>query len=180
MRSGRRSYRGFSLIEVMVTIAVVGVLMAIALSVLGGMRERARSAQCMANLRQIGTVTYAIVDQEKGDWPFWVSNMPASQPVGRKSMSDVYSGHMSSLECFRCPSDPAAGRTTAIDYTSYHYWPGQEIQDDLNKGTSTAIREVSLRMRIGQGSFIWDRNEWHGGGTARHACHVPDAHVVVE
>jgi len=180
MRSRRCSQGGFSLIEVLVVIAVVGVLMAIAIPVLGGMRDRARSAQCMANLRQIGTVTYAIVDQEKGDWPFWVSNMPASQPVGRKSMSEVYSGHMSSLGSFRCPSDPASGRTMATDYTSYHYWPGQEIQDDLDKGTSTAIREVSLRMRIGQGSFIWDRNEWHGGGKARHACHVPDSHVAVK
>lgn len=180
MSKNQSRQRGFSLIEVLVVIAIIAVLIGILVPVLGAMRDNARSAQCMANLRQIGTVTYAIVDEQKGDWPFWVSNMPSSPPVGRKSMTDVYAGHMSSLECFRCPADPTARQTEAADYTSYHYWPGEEMLDDLHKGTATAIREVSLRMRIGQGSFLWDRDDWHGGGTVSHACFVPDGHVAIK
>ena len=178
-KSQSRLY-GFSLIELLVVIAILGVLIAIALPVLAAMRDRGRSAQCMSNLRQIGVVTYAIVDENKGNWPFWVSNMPSSPPVGRKSLTEVYGGHKTSPACFRCPADPTARQTTAADYTSYRYWPGEEMQDDLYKGTAAAIREVSLRMRIGRGSFLWDRNDWHGGGRVSHACFVPDGHVAIK
>jgi prepilin-type N-terminal cleavage/methylation domain-containing protein/prepilin-type processing-associated H-X9-DG protein len=56
MRSARRRwFRGFTLAELLVVIAVVVVLAAFLLPVLAIARERAHQATCLSNLRQIAT-----------------------------------------------------------------------------------------------------------------------------
>lgn len=54
MKSTRVPRTGFTLIELLVVIGIIGVLAAIILPAMHSARERARTADCMNNLKQIG------------------------------------------------------------------------------------------------------------------------------
>lgn len=64
---GKRSVRAFTLVELLTVIAIVGILAAIIIPVVGNVRQKARGAQCMANLRSLHTAASLYA----ADWKHW-------------------------------------------------------------------------------------------------------------
>ena len=60
---------GFSLPEVLVVMVIIIVLIALLIPLVRGFRERARSAQCVQNLRQIGVGLHAHISENSGRFP---------------------------------------------------------------------------------------------------------------
>ncbi len=63
-----RRHQGFSLVELLAAIAVVAIIAAILISVLGNVRHSAEKSQCASNIRQLGAAVL-MYNAEKGYLP---------------------------------------------------------------------------------------------------------------
>ncbi len=71
-----RDRGAFTLIELLTVIAIIGILAAILLSVLGSVLESARAAQCISNLRTCGTAIQVYSIDHGGVVPMWAHREP--------------------------------------------------------------------------------------------------------
>lgn len=142
--------RGFSLIEVLVVIGIVGLLMALMLPAIQGAREAARRMQCASNLRQLalGMQTY---QERQGTFPMGspqyhyddvglhIGHSWLVATLGDLEQSSLYhsvnfsrniytSANMTiqatGLNLFMCPSDPSI-RLKWVCPTQYQDMPAK-------------------------------------------------------
>ena len=92
-----RGRSGFTYIELLVSLGVVGVLVALLVPVIGKGRASAQSAYCLSQLRQIATgfFQYAADNNHRLPDPF----------VAQKSWEQLLRRYVTSPETFRCPGD---------------------------------------------------------------------------
>jgi prepilin-type N-terminal cleavage/methylation domain-containing protein/prepilin-type processing-associated H-X9-DG protein len=73
-------HRGFTLVELLTVVAIIGILSAITMVAIGNARQSARTTKCAANLRQIGSATMLYTGEHKGMLPklyasLWVGDL---------------------------------------------------------------------------------------------------------
>jgi prepilin-type N-terminal cleavage/methylation domain-containing protein len=73
----RAGSRGFTLVEILVVIAVLVLLAAILLPVVSSARERGRQTVCLSNLRQLGQAL-SMYHQDYGSYPGFWGGVPES------------------------------------------------------------------------------------------------------
>jgi prepilin-type processing-associated H-X9-DG protein/prepilin-type N-terminal cleavage/methylation domain-containing protein len=84
----RRGGGGFSLVELLVVIGIVGLLLALLFPALGAARARAESLQCQANLRTMGFAAMMHANEHRGHLPVagyhWEAVLEPPGPEGLK------------------------------------------------------------------------------------------------
>jgi prepilin-type N-terminal cleavage/methylation domain-containing protein/prepilin-type processing-associated H-X9-DG protein len=69
MKAANTDKNGFSLVELLITIAIIAVLIALLLPAMRNAREQSKSIQCLDNLRELGLAAQGYIEQWNGSFP---------------------------------------------------------------------------------------------------------------
>jgi prepilin-type N-terminal cleavage/methylation domain-containing protein len=171
--------QAFTLIELMVVVAIIALLVGVLLPALNNARDQARRTACASNLRQIGTGLQIYMSGNHDRFPH-ASFMPSVGPFPLATekpirIADVLRFNVGAAETFHCPNDhsgddrpaPNMGLTFfASEGSSYEY---RTVR--LNIGGRTP-REIATLLSdrtdstVADNSFyvMRDYDNFHGAG----------------
>lgn len=102
-----RAAGGFTLVELLVAIAIFGILIGLLLPAVQQARKSARSTECKSNLRQIGLALDQYIDAQgsRGKFPD-AAMLPKTGPGDRPGLAEMLAFHIGNdSQVFRCPED---------------------------------------------------------------------------
>ncbi len=154
----RSSWHGFTLIEMLVVIAIIAILVGILFSVFGPVREQARQTQCINNLSQLGMALKAY-RTDHGKYPLAPKyDTDIEKYLG--GFSALYPDYVDDKSLFICPDDRNIdgkekearqrnycsynGKVTAIDTGDEDTWKFDQA-DYTHIETDAAISDAPTR-----------------------------------
>ncbi|MBX3366712.1 MAG: prepilin-type N-terminal cleavage/methylation domain-containing protein [Phycisphaeraceae bacterium] len=174
-----RGIRGFTLIEVLVVIAVIALLIGILLPSLGAARAEGRAIKCAAQLRSVAIAVMQYTINEDYFPPSYVYSAdgePDEWRVEDQFGSGSRSGyiHWSNAlfssggvqdEAFRCPAVLNGGAPRSNPGANVDDWePGQENDLGNPAGAATPEDRQARRMAFTGNDAIFPRNKFKSSG----------------
>lgn len=130
---------GFTLLELLVVIALAIMLAAILIPVFANARERARRASCLSNERQLGASLLQYAQDNDETWP--VGDPYALGYTGRGWAAHVYP-YVKQVAAYRCPDDPTT------DTTGLNGLPG-EVDNTVSYGINYGLTGGYMLLNTG-------------------------------
>jgi prepilin-type N-terminal cleavage/methylation domain-containing protein/prepilin-type processing-associated H-X9-DG protein len=102
---------GFTLIEMLIVVAIIGLLAAILFPVFGRVRENARRTSCLSNLKQL-TLAISLYTQDNDEYlPSYLNN--------NVPWWDQCKSYIKSTQVLQCPSRPGINIAYGWNYTGW-------------------------------------------------------------
>ena len=148
--------RGFTLVELLVVMAIMAALAGLLLPVLGRAREKGRRTVCMANLKQIGLAIHMYAED-------YYERFPGNgvEDTGSSEMGLLFPRYINAPTVWDCPGDKKTAFATISNHTlansSYAYDDEHLESEDLDlklslsadKGISTTLTKKSNHSNEG-------------------------------
>jgi prepilin-type N-terminal cleavage/methylation domain-containing protein len=158
---------GFTLIEILVVLGVIGLLAGILVPAVSAGMSKARRAQCLGNLRTIGAAFSAYGADHKGKMPSVGGNGADYATMSEMVQGLFEDGYLETLESWRCPTDgertPCRGADADSFRTgancSYAYFEGY---NPLKIGGSLNEMPLACDRARGGGKAMLGDSDNHG------------------
>jgi prepilin-type N-terminal cleavage/methylation domain-containing protein/prepilin-type processing-associated H-X9-DG protein len=126
----RFANRGFTLIEVLVVVAIVLALLGLIVPVMSRATMSANAAKCASNLRQIGTGLLLYTHDHAGAFP---QTTHTHGTMGEESWIYGIADYLDKVDQVRvCPADPSKRRKRIIDQKGSSYGLNDLVFDNPN------------------------------------------------
>ncbi len=147
--------RGYTLTEILVAVAIIGVLTAIALPIGKSVTRGANQAACLQKLRSLGAAVEGYTNDHNGTYPDLVigrENRRSSEgePVLEEVLLEYAGGDP---EAFQCPADKEHFRKSGSSYFWNHQLSGQ---------LKTQVTLLGMKVGMENIPLITDKESFHG------------------
>ena len=171
MRNRRASFAAFTLVELMVTIAIIAVLASLLLPVLGRSQESGRTTFCQGNLHQIGLALQLYTGDNQNTMPImydFTNGAPASNQL---TINLVLAPQLASTNVLCCPSDNQMLFQSSGSSYGWNYLLNGENADRLHM---MGLPPVNTRIPL-----VFDKTGFHAILGTNHAQNYlyADGHI---
>lgn len=147
---------GFTLVELLVVIAVIALLLGLLIPAVQAARESARTANCASNMRQVGLAISRYCDTHHERWPETTHTVEADPVTGLYTKSWIYTiaPYMENVDAIRiCPSDLAGDLRLRGKGTSYtmNGWLSKEARPPFgNRRKVSAMSKTIVAFELSE------------------------------
>jgi prepilin-type N-terminal cleavage/methylation domain-containing protein/prepilin-type processing-associated H-X9-DG protein len=171
MRSTRASALAFTLVELLVTIAIIAVLAALLMPALGRGKESGRVAVCQGNLHQIGLALQLYVDDNKNIMPSMRDYNPQVALSDQTNINVVLAPQLGSTNVLCCPSD---------DHQIFQQSGSSYAWNNLLNGQNAdQLHVMNLTLAMAKMPVVFDKQSFHILLGTNHAVNYlyADGHI---